>query len=55
MTARSRDLQRNNGLVPGAMQTMRDNIVGSVLRLSATPDYRRSAGPENRRALGRRM
>lgn len=40
LTARSRDLGRNNGLMGGAMQTMRDNIVGSVLRLSATPDYR---------------
>jgi len=40
LTARSRDLSRNNGLMGGAMQTMRDNIVGSVLRLSCTPDYR---------------
>lgn len=40
LTARSRDLSRNNGVMGGAMQTMRDNIVGSVLRLSATPDYR---------------
>jgi len=40
LTARSRDLGRNNGLMAGGMQTLRDNIVGSVLRLSATPDYR---------------
>lgn len=40
LTARSRDLARNNGLMGGAMQTMRDNIVGSVLKLSAAPDYR---------------
>lgn len=40
MMARSRDLGRNNGLMGGAMQTYRDNIVGAVLRLSATPDYR---------------
>lgn len=40
LTARSRDLDRNNGLVAGGMQTLRDNIVGSVLRLSAMPDYR---------------
>ena len=40
LTARSRDLSRNNGVMGGAMQTMRDNIVGSVLRMSATPDYR---------------
>ena len=40
LTARSRDLDRNNGVMGGAMQTMRDNIVGPVLRLSAMPDYR---------------
>lgn len=40
LTARSRDLGRNNGLMAGAQQTLRDNIVGAVLRLSATPDYR---------------
>lgn len=40
LTARSRDLGRNNGLMGGAMQTMRDNIVGSVLRLSSIPDYK---------------
>ena len=40
LTARSRDLDRNNGVMGGAMQTHRDNIVGAVLRLSAMPDYR---------------
>ncbi|MEN9396675.1 MAG: hypothetical protein RLZ81_1205 [Pseudomonadota bacterium] len=40
LTARSRDLARNNGLIAGGMQTLRDNIVGATLRLSATPDYR---------------
>lgn len=40
LMSRSRDLARNNGLVAGGFQTMRDNIVGSVLKLSATPDYR---------------
>lgn len=40
LTARSRDLGRNNGLMAGAIQTSRDSIIGSVLRLSATPDYR---------------
>ncbi|MBX9937109.1 MAG: phage portal protein [Burkholderiaceae bacterium] len=40
MTARSRDLTRNNGVMAGGMQTLRDNIVGATLRLSATPDYR---------------
>ncbi|WP_255697544.1 phage portal protein [Pseudacidovorax sp. NFM-22] len=40
LTARSRDLTRNNGLMAGGIQTLRDNIVGAVLRLSSTPDYR---------------
>ena len=40
LTARSRDLGRNNGLVAGAHQTLRDNIVGAVLRLSTLPEYR---------------
>ncbi|WP_415034447.1 phage portal protein [Azonexus sp.] len=40
LMSRSRDLARNNGLVAGGFQTLRDNIVGSVLKLSATPDYR---------------
>lgn len=40
LTARSRDLGRNNGLVAGANQTYRDNIVGATLRLSCIPDYR---------------
>lgn len=40
LVARSRDLGRNNGLVAGGMQTLRDNIVGAVLKLSASPDYR---------------
>lgn len=40
LTARSRDMARNNGVMAGAMQTLRDNIVGATLRLSATPDYR---------------
>ncbi|RYF53555.1 MAG: phage portal protein [Comamonadaceae bacterium] len=40
LTARSRDLNRNNGVMAGGMQTLRDNIVGSTLRLSTAPDYR---------------
>ncbi|MGQ3055171.1 MAG: phage portal protein, partial [Roseateles sp.] len=40
LTARSRDMSRNNGLMSGGMQTLRDNIVGAVLRMSSTPDYR---------------
>ncbi len=35
---RARDLVRNNGLASGAIQTLKDNIVGNVLRLSAKPD-----------------
>lgn len=40
LVARSRDLARNNGLMSGGMQTLRDNIVGATLHLSAMPDYR---------------
>lgn len=40
LSSRSLDLTRNNGLVSGGMQTMRDNIIGAVLRLSSRPDYR---------------
>ena len=40
LTARSRDLSRNNGLMSAAIQTLCDNIIGSTQRLSATPDYR---------------
>lgn len=40
LASRSLDLARNNGLVSGGMQTMRDNIIGAVLRLSSRPDYR---------------
>lgn len=39
LMARSRDMSRNNGLMAGAVQTYRDNIVGATLRLSAKPDY----------------
>lgn len=38
LTARSRDRGRNSGLMAGAIQTSRDSIIGSVLRLSAMPD-----------------
>lgn len=40
LTARSRDMGRNNGLAAGGLQTYKDNIVGSILRLSSKPDYR---------------
>jgi len=40
LVARSRDLDRNNGLASGAFQTLNENVIGSGLRLSAWPDYR---------------
>jgi len=40
LIARSRDLDRNTGIVAGAFQTINDNVVGAALRLSAWPDYR---------------
>lgn len=40
ISARARDLARNEALTASAYQTYRDNIVGHVLRLSAQPDYR---------------
>lgn len=40
LVARSRDLVRNHGVASGAIQTLVDNVVGTGLRLSATPDYK---------------
>ena len=40
LVARSRDLDRNNGVAAGAFQTLQDNAVGIGLRLSSMPDYR---------------
>jgi lambda family phage portal protein len=40
LVARSRDLDRNNGVVAGAFQTITDNAIGPGLRLSCWPDYR---------------
>lgn len=40
MMGRSRDLVRNNGIAAGGIQTLKDNIIGATLRLSAKPDYR---------------
>ncbi len=40
LVARSRDLTRNHGVAAGAIQTLTDNIVGTGLRLAATPDYK---------------
>jgi len=40
LVPRSRDMGRNNGLMSGANQTFKDNIIGAQLRLSAIPEYR---------------
>jgi len=40
LVARSRDLDRNNGVAAGSFQALQDNVVGIGLRLAATPDYR---------------
>ena len=40
LVARSRDLDRNNGVACGAFATVSDNVVGTGLRLSCMPDYR---------------
>lgn len=40
LSARARDLARNNGLMAGVRQTYSDNIIGNILRLSCQPDYR---------------
>lgn len=37
---RSRDLIRNHGIAKGAVETTLDSVVGSGLRLSASPNYR---------------
>lgn len=39
LVARQRDLERNNGIARGAVQTHVDNVVGVNFRLSAKPDY----------------
>jgi lambda family phage portal protein len=40
LVSRSRDLDRNNGIARGALQTHVDNIVGTGLRLTPRPNYR---------------
>lgn len=40
LIARSRDLNRNNGVAAGAFQSLQDNTVGIGLRLSSAPDYK---------------
>src|SRR4051812_25063598 len=39
LIARARDLGRNHGIASSNNQTQVDNIVGTGLRLAATPDY----------------
>lgn len=39
LVSRSRDLSRNNGIASGAVQTFSDNVVGTGLRLQATPNW----------------
>src|SRR5262245_27847681 len=38
LVARSRDLDRNNGVAAGAFQSINDNAIGAGLRLSSWPD-----------------
>ena len=40
IAARSRDLSRNHGLASGAIETRKDSIVGTGLRLCLKPDFR---------------
>ena len=40
MVGRSRDLVRNSGWAAGGITRILDNVIGTQLRLSATPDYR---------------
>jgi lambda family phage portal protein len=40
LVARTRDLNRNNGVAAGAFQSLQDNTVGIGLRLACAPDYR---------------
>lgn len=39
LVARSRDMDRNNGIASGAIQTLVDNVVGTGLRMQSRPDY----------------
>ena len=40
LVGRARDLNRNDGVAAGTLQTLQDNVAGYGLRLSAVPDYR---------------
>lgn len=39
LVARSRDIDRNNGVAKAGIQTIVDNVVGTGLRLSSRPNY----------------
>jgi len=39
LVARSRDIDRNNGVAKGGIQTIIDNVIGTGLRLQPRPDY----------------
>ena len=39
LVARSRDFERNSGIISGLYQTYEDNIIGTQYRLSSRPDY----------------
>lgn len=39
IVSRARDIDRNNGVARGGIQTIVDNVVGTGLRLSARPNY----------------
>jgi len=40
LQSRARDLDRNNGVAAGGLQTLQDNVAGYGLRLAAYPDWR---------------
>ena len=40
LVGRARDLNRNNGVAAGSLQTIQDNVAGNGLRLSPWPDYK---------------
>ena len=47
MIARSRDLDRNDGIAGGAIQTIVDNVAGTGFRLSARPNYAALGRPKS--------
>ncbi len=54
ITARTRDIARNDGYASGAMQSHLDSVIGAALRLAAKPDWRvLGLSPEWASAWGR--